>query len=158
MMGRTYCTLKGNRSVMGSIVPDPKDGVRRLFFIFPNLSVRIAGKYRIATYIQDMNNLEIPIFTATTDPFIINTSRYYTGRIEPTELTKALYRIGALDLARLGSGLRKGGSSEEYKQAEGKLDLQENSQGDLEDGELDIEEEDEDEHIHQANLQPKVPS
>ena len=52
---KLYCTLKGHRDVMGTILNDPFDGLPKLFFLFPDLSVRIAGRYQIVLYFHDMN-------------------------------------------------------------------------------------------------------
>jgi hypothetical protein len=52
--GEIYCTLKGHKDVIGNILTDPVDGVSKLFFLFPDLSVRIAGRYQIVLYIQEM--------------------------------------------------------------------------------------------------------
>lgn len=56
--GRAICdtylsTLSGQKTSSGVILNDPEDGNPRLFFIFPDLSVRVLGEYYLLCHIYD---------------------------------------------------------------------------------------------------------
>jgi hypothetical protein len=41
-----FQNLVGQRVSSGTILSDPEDGIKKLFFLFPDLSIRIIGEYR----------------------------------------------------------------------------------------------------------------
>ena len=47
-------TLVGKRTSSGIVLNDPEDGQPKLFFVFPDLSVRILGQYHLLCHICDV--------------------------------------------------------------------------------------------------------
>jgi len=84
-----FATLTGKTVVPGFEMIDPEDGVKKLFFGFHDLSVRIAGIYRIKITAIDISGKN-PCLSCFTASFQIFTSRMYPGREIPTPLTKTL--------------------------------------------------------------------
>ncbi|KAJ3320943.1 hypothetical protein HDV06_004721 [Boothiomyces sp. JEL0866] len=76
--------LVGYNTVMGKILNDPEDGLPYIFFIFPDILIRVIGKYAFSCYITDLNRPQKPPVTVQTSPFRIVSPEEY---IKPTTLT-----------------------------------------------------------------------
>lgn len=50
-----YQVLVGKKTIPSSILNDPIDGKRKLFFVFSDLCIRIEGEYRIVVTVIDMS-------------------------------------------------------------------------------------------------------
>jgi hypothetical protein len=49
-------TMAGQRTCGGTILIDPEDGLPKLFFVFPDLSVKVLGRYRLQCFVFDMQS------------------------------------------------------------------------------------------------------
>lgn len=47
-------TLLGQTAVNAMILEDVADGNKRMFFVFPDLAIRIQGEYRLVCHVADM--------------------------------------------------------------------------------------------------------
>ncbi|BFZ56564.1 hypothetical protein PYCC9005_003611 [Savitreella phatthalungensis] len=98
---------KLTRVLMGSLVASPSvmldDNDRECtFFVFPDLSVRTEGRYRLrfSLFKLEMSDLMTPgaranvLSECMTDPFTVYPAKTFPGMLRSTELTKALARQG----------------------------------------------------------------
>ena len=74
-----FVTLRGTKLVNARPKLDPTDGSNKLFFTFHDLSVRIAGVYRIKITVFDSSG-RIPSLVCFTEPFEIYTSSMYPSK------------------------------------------------------------------------------
>jgi len=98
---------KHARVMMGNIFAnamplDDEHGKRGLFYIFPDLSIRVEGRYRLKF---DLLRLVLPpdppllgnhriAAEALSDIFVVYAAKKFPGMMESTELTKAIARQG----------------------------------------------------------------
>jgi hypothetical protein len=50
-----FQNLVGQRVSSGTILSDPDDGIKKLFFIYPDLSIRVIGEYRFLCYLVNLS-------------------------------------------------------------------------------------------------------
>ncbi len=96
----SYHNLIGPKVVPGTIFNDPLTGLPTMFFVFPNLSVRVQGKYRIRCQVTDVgrkskltrfgNNTRV-VFT---DVFTMYPPNSFPGVVEPTDLDRSFVAQG----------------------------------------------------------------
>ncbi|KAJ2676763.1 hypothetical protein GGI25_003408 [Coemansia spiralis] len=93
--------LLGEYSASSSIVED-ENGERGCFFVFPNLSIRLEGRYRLRFMLIKLPNMHdvhqpmLPTSIATifSDPFDVYSIKTFPGMIESTPLSRALAQQG----------------------------------------------------------------
>lgn len=90
--------LLGDYSASSSIVEDDQ-GEHGCYFVFPNLSIRLEGRYRLKFNLIKLPNLKdtlVPTNLATTfsDPFDVYSIKTFPGMIESTALSRTLAQQG----------------------------------------------------------------
>ncbi|KAJ2515874.1 hypothetical protein H4217_004922, partial [Coemansia sp. RSA 1939] len=93
--------LLGEYSASSSIVED-ENGERGCFFVFPNLSIRLEGRYRLRFMLIKLPNMHdehqpmLPtcIDTMFSEPFDVYSIKTFPGMIESTPLSRALAQQG----------------------------------------------------------------
>jgi hypothetical protein len=119
--------MPSTQRLMGSLVASPyqakdENGVAGTFFVFPDLSCRSPGKYRLHFKLirVDPSNMEAGASTLariTTDVFSVFTAKDFPGMRASSGLLKALRRQGLNVGVKKGSEARKG-KSKAKKEAE----------------------------------------
>jgi hypothetical protein len=84
-----FDTMIRTRTVTGTSLHDPVDGIPKIFFVFRDLSVRIHGEFRIFIHCKDMRNPMKEGIHMFTSPFKVYTPKTFPGVDEPTALSKA---------------------------------------------------------------------
>ncbi|KAJ2394398.1 hypothetical protein GGI05_002055 [Coemansia sp. RSA 2603] len=93
--------LLGDYAASSSIVEDER-GERGCFFVFPNLSIRLEGRYRLRFMLiklPSMCDAQHPMFpqcisTVDSEPFDVFSIKTFPGMIESTALSRALAQQG----------------------------------------------------------------
>ncbi|KAG1461307.1 hypothetical protein G6F55_003644 [Rhizopus delemar] len=90
--------LHETRALIGSLVSSPSllkdlDNQRSYFFAFSDLSVRLAGQYRLKFSLIHLTRNEIVAFIFS-DPFTVYSAKTYPGMKESSELSKHLAKQG----------------------------------------------------------------
>ncbi|KAJ2864478.1 hypothetical protein FB639_005199 [Coemansia asiatica] len=93
--------LLGDYTASSSIVEDEM-GERGCFFVFPNLSIRLEGRYRLRfTLIKIPSLCDVPqqmiptsIASVFSEPFDVYSIKTFPGMIESTPLSRALAQQG----------------------------------------------------------------
>jgi hypothetical protein len=96
-------SVAGNRTSNAIILNDPKDGKPALFFIFPDVSLRVTGVYRFKCVVLDLQRYRIFKFSYKsniifTEPFGIFTVRNFSAIDPLTTLTKSFALQGKYQL------------------------------------------------------------
>ena len=87
-------TMAGQRTVPGTILTDPTDGVPKIFFVYSDLSLRITGKYKFACHVIEMNQDVIISKNVVTEPVQIYSLVEFPGGPELTILSQAFVLQG----------------------------------------------------------------
>ncbi|KAJ1799553.1 hypothetical protein LPJ59_001745 [Coemansia sp. RSA 2399] len=93
--------LLGEYSASSSIVED-ENGERGCYFVFPNLSIRLEGRYRLRfalIKLPNMHDEQQPMFpncitSIFSEPFDVYSIKTFPGMIESTPLSRALAQQG----------------------------------------------------------------
>ncbi|KAI8895230.1 velvet factor [Globomyces pollinis-pini] len=85
-------SLLGNEPIYGTVLTDPDDGLQHIFFVFPNLSVRYSGVFRLCCTVVDLENTVCS--QICTDTFTVHSSKTYPGSNKKTELEKCFQKQG----------------------------------------------------------------
>lgn len=125
--------IPSTRRLMGTHVASPyqakdENGIAGTFFVFPDLSCRSPGKYRLqfrllrvdATNMNVVGATHCNVAGATTDVFNVYTAKDFPGMRASSALLKALRRQGLNVGVKKGSESRKG-KSQAKKQVESSL-------------------------------------
>ncbi|KAI8893074.1 velvet factor [Globomyces pollinis-pini] len=94
-------TTIGTEMICGSVLKDPVNLEKHIYFVFPNLSVRYAGVYRFCCSIVSLDSGTCR--QVTTDPFQVHSSETYPGSIERTALEISFHKQGVLMSGRFKS-------------------------------------------------------
>ncbi|TPX47219.1 hypothetical protein SeLEV6574_g00967 [Synchytrium endobioticum] len=93
---RTSQTLIGTSVATPMLLRDV-DGVEKYFFVFPDLSVRVCGKYRLSFQLLSLNSMTgsgQAVNRIITLPFEMFPPKTFPGMTESTKLSKCLSRQG----------------------------------------------------------------
>ena len=82
-------TLVGQKSTTGTVHVDPETNEPRLFFIFSDLSVRLAGEFVIQCRVLDLA-CPMNVVTLMTSPFEVYPLKLFKDDMKATSLSKAL--------------------------------------------------------------------
>ena len=86
--------LAGERTSSGIVLNDPEDGFPKIFFVFPNLCLRIIGTYQLKCTVVDIEKQVLLTRgelagSITSDPFTVFSLKEYTGGGDLTGLAKS---------------------------------------------------------------------
>lgn len=91
-----YQNIVGSRMQPGMLLIDPSDNIRKVFFIFNDVSIRVIGEYRIKCELinMDITSLHFPCFinhqvVQVTEPIQVHSTRTFPGIESETALTKS---------------------------------------------------------------------
>lgn len=91
--------FKGTKCKSPILARDPVDSKMKLFFVFPDLAIRVSGTYRVVCRIFDISKPD-QVVKLLTDEFTVYSARSFTGYDEATTLTRALSLQGFVPLVR----------------------------------------------------------
>ena len=123
--------MPSTRRLMGTIVASPyqakdENGVAGTFFVFPDLSCRSPGKYKLSFKLLrvDVNamgpgTVSPSVASAISDAFSVYTAKDFPGMRASSALLKALRRQGLNVGVKKGSEARKGKAKEKKEEEEG---------------------------------------
>ena len=118
-------SMPSTRRLMGTLVAAPypaKDqhGIAGIFFVFPDLSCRSPGKYRLLFKLLRIDPMFIMpgakqpcVASATTEVFSVYTAKDFPGMKQSSDLLKVLRRQGLNVGVKKGSEARKKGRAKE---------------------------------------------
>jgi hypothetical protein len=92
--------ISGHCVVSPSLLVDPQDGNRKLFFIFSDLCIRMKGTFRILCHVINMDEYESlirplkEIMPLWTSPFEVYPVYLFPGPGEETQLSKSFWLQG----------------------------------------------------------------
>ena len=87
-------TMAGQRSVPGTILTDPTDGLSKIFFVYTDLSLRITGRYRFSCHVIEMKEKTVYTRKVISDPVQIYSLVDFPGGPELTILSQAFVLQG----------------------------------------------------------------
>ncbi|KAJ3320496.1 hypothetical protein HDV06_005225 [Boothiomyces sp. JEL0866] len=79
----------GDTMMSGQVLNDPVDGEPYIFFVFPEMAIRVPGEYSILCRVQNMANMDDTIQEITTVPFKVYHHDQYVKPSKTTQLTKS---------------------------------------------------------------------
>jgi hypothetical protein len=85
--GEIFETLVGTKIQSPRVLSDPEDGVRKLFFVFHDLSIRIAGEFVLELTAVDMDTQDC--ITKNTNVISVVSPQQYAGIGSATQLSRS---------------------------------------------------------------------
>jgi hypothetical protein len=92
LMSKYLRPMAGSTSAVGTLYEEARPASTRMYFIFPGLSIRVDGRFRLKCSFIDMNTQVGQ--TILTDPFEVKPAHGFKKPFPPTPLERTLDRQG----------------------------------------------------------------